>query len=291
MIRPRRRAHAYGAPSSKHRAKIRCRPTTAAGILLLAPVLVVALLVPVVYPVDPFALVAAPLQAPGAATGLPLGTDFVGRDVLAGLAHGGRTTLAVGAGAALIAMALGVAVGGVAGLCGGVADSLLMRLTEFFQVLPALPFAMVALSLFGPSLSLVAISIGVASWPPLARLTRTEVMRIGRLGHVAAARAIGASPAGLLRRSILPHALPSLTAAGSLAVGAAILFEAALAFLGLGDPDTMSWGSMIGENRDFGGDAWWAVLAPGLAIFATVLGVGLIGDGLNDALDPWSPDR
>ena len=253
--------------------------------------LALAIVVPALYPADPFAIAGPPLQPPGASPDLPLGSDFVGRDVLAWLVHGGRTTLAVAAAAALMTVLLGVAVGAVAGFRGGLADALLMRLTEFFQVLPPLPFAMVVLSLFGPSLPAVAIAIGIASWPPLARLARAEVMRIGQLGHVTASRAVGASGRHIVWRAILPNALPPLVAAATLAVGAAILFETGLAFLGLADPDAMSWGAMIGLNRDFAFEAWWTVLPPGLAIFMTVLGVSLVGDGVTDALDPRSPRR
>ncbi len=263
------------------------QPSARAGTALLAPVLALALLGPSLYPADPFAIAAAPLLPPS--PGLPLGSDFAGRDLLAGLVHGGRTTLAVAGAAALMTAVLGVAVGAVAGFCGGLASALLMRLTEVFQVLPPLPFAMVVLSLFGPSLPAVAIAIGIASWPPLARLARTEVMRTGGLGHVTASRAVGASRARLLWRSILPEAVPALAAAATLAVGAAILFETGLAFLGLADPDRMSWGSIVGANRDFALAAWWTVLPPGFAIFMTVLGVGLFGDGVAEALDPRAP--
>ena len=272
-------------------ATILLNPSAVAGMALLAPVLALVIVVPAFYPADPFAIAAAPHEAPGASPGLPLGSDFVGRDVLAGLVHGGRTTLAVATAAALLTVVLGVAVGAVAGFRGGLIGALLMRLTEFFQVLPPLPFAMVILSLFGPSLAAIVIAIGVASWPPLARLARAEVMRIGQFGYVAASRAAGASGPHLVWRVILPNAAPPLVAAATLAAGAAILFETGLAFLGLADSDAMSWGLMIGLNRDFAFEAWWTVLPSGLAILMTVLGVSLIGDGVTEALDPRSPRR
>ena len=209
-----------------------------------------------------------------------------GRDVLAGIVHGGRATLAVGLGAAALYVAIGISVGALAGFHGGLVDGALMRLTEFFQVLPGLLFAMVLASLFGPDPVTVAVAIGVASWPPVARLARAEVLRIKALDYVRASRAIGASDRRLLWRTILPNALAPLIAAATLAVGAAILFEAGLAFLGLGDPDVMSWGLTMGANRDFVLEAWWTVTLPGLAIFVTVLGAGLVGDGLTEALDP-----
>ena len=260
--------------------------SSVAGLVLIALVVAAALVGPALYPVDPFAIVWRPLAPPGEAVAVPLGSDFLGRDVLAGILHGGRATLAVGASAAAICVVIGIAVGTAAGFYGGLLDEALMRLTEFFQVLPGLLFAMTLVSLFGPGPVTVAVAIGVASWPPVARLARAEIMRIKQFDYVRASRAVGASNRRLLWRAILPNALPPLIAAATLAVGAAILFEAGLSFLGLGDPDAMSWGLMMGANRDFVLEAWWAVTLPGLAIFLTVLGVSLIGDGLSNALDP-----
>ena len=257
-----------------------------AGLVLIALVLAMTLVVPAIYPVDPFDIVWRPLAPPGEAPAIPLGSDFLGRDVLAGIVHGGRATLAVGASAAAICLIIGIGIGAAAGFYGGLFDEGLMRIAEFFQVLPALLFAMALVSLFGQSLVTIAVAIGVVSWPPVARLTRAEFFRIKELDYVRASRAIGAPDRRLIWRVILPNALPPLIVAATLTVGAAILFEAGLSFLGLGDPNTMSWGLMIGANRDFVLDAWWAVSLPGLAIFVTVLGVSLIGDGLTEALDP-----
>ena len=270
----------------------RCGPlfirnrSTIAGLVLIALVLAMTLVVPAFYPVDPFDIVWRPLAPPGQAPAVPLGSDFVGRDVLAGIVHGGRASLAVGASAAAICLIIGIAVGAASGFYGGLVDEGLMRIAEFFQVLPALLFAMALVSLFGASLVTIAVAIGVVSWPPVARLTRAEFLRIRELDYVRASRAIGAPDRRLIWRVILPNALPPLIVAATLTVGAAILFEAGLSFLGLGDPNAMSWGLMIGANRDFMLEAWWAVTLPGLAIFVTVLGVSLIGDGLTDALDP-----
>ena len=260
--------------------------STIAGLVLIALVLAMTLVVPAFYPVDPFDIVWRPLAPPGQAPAVPLGSDFVGRDVLAGIVHGGRASLAVGASAAAICLIVGIAVGATAGFYGGFVDEGLMRIAEFFQVLPALLFAMALVSLFGASLVTIAVAIGVVSWPPVARLTRAEFLRIKELDYVRASRAIGAPDRRIIWRVILPNALPPLIVAATLTVGAAILFEAGLSFLGLGDPNAMSWGLMIGANRDFMLEAWWAVTLPGLAIFVTVLGVSLIGDGLTDALNP-----
>ena len=280
-------ATAPGAsPARAMRSRLLRNGSALAGLALVSLVLAATLIVPAFYPVDPFDIVWRPLAPPGEAPAIPLGSDFAGRDVLAGIVHGGRATLAVGASAAAICVIVGIALGAAAGFYGGLVDEALMRVAEFFQVLPALLFAMTLVSLFGPDLLTIALAIGVVSWPPVARLTRAEFLRIKQLDYVRASRAIGASDARLIWRVILPGALPPLVAAATLAVGAAILFEAGLAFLGLGDPNAMSWGLMIGANRDFVLEAWWAVTLPGLAIFVTVLGVSLIGDGLTEALDP-----
>ena len=262
-----------------------------AGLVLLTLMLVMTLIVPAFYPDDPFDIVWRPLAPPGEAAAIPLGSDFLGRNVLAGIVHGGRATLVVGASAAVICVIIGITLGAAAGFYGGLLDEGLMRITEFFQVLPALLFAMALVSLFGPNLVTISVAIGVVSWPPVARLTRAEFLRIKELDYVRASRAIGAPDRRIIWRVILPNALPPLIVAATLTVGAAILLEAGLSFLGLGDPNAMSWGLMIGANRDFVQDAWWTVTLPGLAIFVTVLGVSLVGDGLTDALNPKPHSR
>ena len=243
------------------------------------------------YDADPFRIVWAPHELPGGTAQFPLGTDYIGRDILAGLLTGGAPTLTVGAAAAAITMVIGISMGALAGFYGGWVDNLLMRVTEFFQVLPALLFAMVLVTLFSPSLVTIAIAIGVVSWPQTARLTRAEFLKIKELEYVTAARAIGAGNGRVIWKVILPNAMPPLIVSATLTIGIAILFEAGLSFLGLGDPNVMSWGLMIGANRDYILDAWWPVTFPGLAIFLTVFSVSLIGDGLNDAFNPKLRER
>lgn len=255
------------------------------GLALLVVILGTTLLGPVVHPVDPFDIVGAPHTPPGDPEAW-LGTDHLGRDVLAGLLRGGRPTLAVGAFAALIMLAIGVTIGALAGYFGGWVDEVLTRFTELFQVLPALLFAMVVVTLFSPSLLTTTLAIGVVSWTQVARLTRGEFLRIRSLEYVQAARAMGAGTAHLMWRVILPNAMPPLVVAATLAVGVAILFEAGLSFLGLSDPNVMSWGLMIGSNRNNMLEAWWGVTFPGAAVFLSVLAISLVGDGLNDALNP-----
>ncbi|MDX6751224.1 ABC transporter permease [Geminicoccaceae bacterium 1502E] len=262
-----------------------------AGLGVLCLILLMTLLGPFIYPVDPFELVWAPMTPPLEEPGLWLGTDYLGRDILAGIIHGGAPTLAVGASAAAITVLIGITVGAIAGYFGGRTDDLLMRVTEFFQVLPTLLFAMVLVTLFSPSLVTVAVAIGIVSWPPAARLTRGEFLRIRQLEYVAACRTIGGTDRRIMWMVILPNALPPLVVAATLAIGVAILFEAGLSFLGLSDPNVFSWGMMIGASREYFLDSWWAVAFPGLAICLTVLAVSLVGDGLNDALNPRLRER
>lgn len=256
------------------------------GLFLVGAVIFVTLVGRIVYVADPFEMVALPFTPPFSDMAVPLGTDHVGRDVLAGIINGGAATLMVGGAAALLTVFIGVTVGAIAGYYGGLVDEMLMRLTEFFQVLPALILAMVLVSLFSPSLPTIAIAIGVVSWPATARLTRAEFLRIKQLDYVKSARSIASPDSYIIWRIIFPNALPPLIIATTLVIGVAILFEAGLSFLGLGDPNIMSWGLMIGVGRPYFLDAWWLVTLPGLAIFVTVLGVSLIGDGLNDAFNP-----
>lgn len=261
-------------------------PSGMAGFVLLLAVFALVLLGPVLYPVDPFEIVWVPLTPPFEDGSPLLGTDQLGRDILAGIINGGRATLAVGAAAAALTCIIGIAVGAQAGFHGGRIDAVLARVTEFFQVLPPLLFAMVIVALFTPSLWLVAFAIGVVSWPSVARLTRGEFLRLKSLEFVTASRASGASDRTLVWGVILPNALPPLVIAATLNVATAILFESGLSFLGLSDPNIMSWGLIIGNGRENVFTAWWISTFPGIAIFVTTLGVSLVGDGLNDALNP-----
>jgi peptide/nickel transport system permease protein len=261
------------------------------GLVLLAIVIVTMLLGPTLYPVGPFDLAGKPFTPPFEDPTLPLGSDYLGRDLLAGMVVGGRATLLVGLAAASITVTIGLTVGALAGYFGGWVDEVLSRFTEIFQVMPSLLFAMVLMTLFDPSLLTAIIAIGMVTWTSTARLARAEFMRLRKLEYVSAARAMGAGPLRLMLKEILPNAAPPLIVSATLIIGVAILFEAGLSFLGLSDPNVMSWGLMIGANRKYVLDAWWAVTFPGFAIFLTVLAVSLVGDGLNDALNPKMHQR
>ncbi len=256
-----------------------------AALVLLVLIVLAAIFGPILYPTDPFEMVWAPFSPPGV-DGFLLGTDYLGRDLVAALLHGARVSIVIGLSAAFVSVFIGVTVGALAGFYRGWVEEILMRITEFFQVLPTLLFSMVIVALFGASLPMITFAIGVVSWTAVARITRSEFLRIRELEYVTASRASGAKNGKLMFRVILPNALPPIIVQAALMVGSAILFEAGLSFLGLTDPNVVSWGQVIGSNRQYILDASYTVTIPGLAIFVTVLAISLVGDGLNDALNP-----
>ena len=254
------------------------------GLVLLALVLLAAALAGVLYPGDPFAMVGTPFQAPLGEH--LLGTDQLGRDLAAGLLHGARTTLLVGLVATVIATVLGVAIGGLAGYFGGRLDSLLMRFTELFQTIPFFLFAILLVAVLGASVGSVIFAIALVSWPPMARLVRGEFMSMRNREFVQACVSMGMGHTRIVFVHILPNTLSSIIVTGSLMVATAILIESGLSFLGLSDANTMSWGFIIGSGRSVLRTAWWVCAMPGIAILLTVMAVNLVGDGLNDALNP-----
>ena len=255
------------------------------AMIVLIIIVLTAIFGPSYYPTDPFDMVWMPFSPPGK-EGFLLGTDYLGRDLLAGIIHGARVSIIVGISAAFMTVVIGITVGAFAGYYRGTVEEVLMRLTEFFQVLPTLLFSMVIVALFGASLPMIVMAIGLVSWTAVARITRAEFLRIRELEFVMASRASGASDLRLIFSVILPNALPPIIVQAALMVGTAILFEAGLSFLGLSDPNIVSWGQIIGSNRQYILDASYTVTVPGLAIFITVLAISLVGDGLNDALNP-----
>ncbi|RMC31170.1 ABC transporter permease [Paracoccus alkanivorans] len=255
------------------------------GLAILILIVLGAIFGPLIYPTDPYEMVWAPFSPPGQ-EGFLLGTDYLGRDILSQLLNGARVTLIIGLAAAFVTVAIGITVGALAGFYGGAIEEALMRFTEFFQVLPTLLFSMVIVSLFGASLPMITFAIGVVSWTAVARITRAEFLRIREMDYVMASRASGAPGMRLMFTVILPNSLPPIIVQSALMVGSAILFEAGLSFLGLTDPNIVSWGQIIGSNRQYILEAGYTVTIPGLAIFVTVLAISLVGDGLNDALNP-----
>jgi len=256
------------------------------GLAILTLVVLIAIIGPMVFPQSPWRMVNRPFLAPFAVDGLPLGTDAVGRDVLIGLIHGARVSLMVGLVSTAVALLIGVPIGAMAGYFGGWVDDALMRFTEFFQTIPSFALAIVLLAIFQPSLFYIILTIAIVSWPPVARLVRGEVLSLRTREYVEAAVLSGQSNLQIILRQILPNALPPIIVLASLMVATAILLESSLSFLGLGDPNVMSWGYMIGAARTVLRTAWWLSFIPGIAILLTVLALNLIGEGLNDALNP-----
>ena len=261
------------------------RPIPLTGLVIFAAIVAVALLAPFVFARGPFTIVGMPLLPPGA-PGLLVGSDVLGRDMAVGLAYGARISLLVGITSTLCAVGIGVLLGAVAGYYGGWLDDLLMRVTEFFQIIPSFVLLMVLVAFLQPSLSSTVIGIALVTWPQVARVVRGEFLSLRGREFVQAARTLGMGDARIIFTQVLPNALPPIIVVSSMMVGTAILTESALSFLGLGDPNLLSWGSMIGGSRSAMWVAWWTTVMPGLAIMITVLALNFIGDGLNDALNP-----
>lgn len=261
-------------------------PSAVLGGALLALVAVAALLAGLLHPGDPLDMVGPPFLWPGEDPSLPLGTDLMGRDLAAGLMHGARVSLAVGLASAAIALLIGVTVGALAGFYRARVDAVLMRVTEFFQTIPAFLLAIVLVAVLSPSLGTIVFALGVTSWPGIARLVRAEFLSLREREFVQASIALGAGDAHLILREILPNAWTPVIVSTALLVANAILSEAGLSFLGLGDPNVVSWGSMIGLGRDALRTGWYMTAIPGLAIVATVLGLNLLSDALHAALNP-----
>ncbi len=256
------------------------------GIAILLAVVAFAILAPTLYPQSPWRPVARPFLAPFAMERFPLGTDTLGRNLASGLVHGARVSLMIGVVSTLVALVIGVPLGAVAGYAGGFVDDALMRFTEFFQTIPSFALAIVLVAILQPQLGSIVLAIGVVSWPPVARLVRGEVLSLRSREYVQAAVTIGQSTPRIIFSQVLPNTIAPIIVMGSLMIGSAILLESSLSFLGLGDPNLMSWGYMVGAGRTRLLDAWWISFFPGLAIFLTVLALNLAGEGLNDALNP-----
>lgn len=258
-------------------------PEAVAGFVILGLLGAMALAAPLLFPDDPLAIAGQPLLRPFQDWALPLGTDRLGRDVLAGLFHGARTSLAVGLAAAAASILVGSVVGTVAGFAGGLVDEVLMRITDAFQTVPGFLLSLALVSVVGPSLSVVVAAIALSAWTGPARIARAEVLSIRERDYVASARVIGMHPIEIAFREVLPNALPPVLALSSVIVAAAILTEAALSFLGLGDPNRVTWGGMIAEGRAVLRSAPFLSVIPGIALVFSVLGVYLAGEGVVES--------
>ena len=261
-------------------------PAAMGGSAILLLMVLLALAAPHLFPGDPLDMVAQPLLWPGQDPQYWLGTDSLGRDLLAGVVHGARASLLIGVTAATIGLSIGTIVGACAGYFGGWTEKILGRLTELFQATPSFLFMIVVVSIAPPTIGIISFSIGLTSWTTVARLVRAEFRALKQRDFVLAARSLGYSDLRIIAREILPNALPPIIVTTSVMVATAILMESALSFLGLGDPNRVSWGSLIGSGRDMLRTAWYLTAIPGAAIILAVLSLNLVGDGLNEALNP-----
>lgn len=215
-----------------------------------------------------------------------MGTDDLGRDVFVRFAYGARSSLSVGILAALTASIIGVSIGAIAGYSRGVVDIVLMRISELFQVIPRFFLALLVIAIFGSNIMFIIMTIGLLGWPEVARITRGEFLSLREREYVMAAQALGQTKRKIIFHEILPNAMPPLIVAMTMQVSSAILLEAGLSFLGLGDPSNPSWGLMLNEAQQFLTRAWWMAIFPGLGIFITVAALNVFGDHLTDVLNP-----
>ncbi|MBI4251343.1 MAG: ABC transporter permease [Candidatus Tectomicrobia bacterium] len=277
-----------GAVQSFARRFLRNRAAAAGGGWVAALILICAL-APWLAAGDPLRVGRDAFAPPGAAYWF--GTDNQGRDIWSGILHGARVSLMVGFLAAITSSSIGIAIGAAAGFCGRWVDALLMRLTELFQIMPRFFLALIIISLFGAGIGKVIFVIGVLGWPPTARLIRAEFMTLKEREFIEAGRATGMGNMALCFRHILPNALPPAVVAGSLDVAQAILLEASLSFFGMGDPNLISWGTMLYNAQGYLRQGWWMSVFPGTAIFLAVIAFNLMGDGINEALNPRLRER
>jgi peptide/nickel transport system permease protein len=256
----------------------------ALGLALLACLALAAFMAPLIFPGDPLAITGPSLVPPFTDAAHLLGTDRLGRDVAVELIYGARTTLLVAIASAATALGVGALIGTFAGFFGGIVDEVLMRIAEAFQTIPAFLLALAFVSVTGPTVPTIILAIALGAWPQPARIARAEVLSLRERDFVAAARVIGMHPIEIAVREILPNALTPVISLAAIIVAAAVLIEAALSFLGLGDPNRVTWGSMIAEGRTVLRGAPFLSIVPGVALVITVLAVHLVGRGLAQAI-------
>lgn len=269
-------------PDSVWRLFIR-KPTTLVYLTLLIVMVLLAVVGPMLAG-DPVATGHPVLLAPGGE--FLLGTDHLGRDFLARLLHGGQISLLVGFAVAFLCLTLALVIGGLAGFYGGILDTVLVKVMEFFQVIPGLVLALVAAALLGSDVTIIVIILAVTMWPGVGRIVRGEAMRIAELGYVESARAAGFSGLRILWSDVLPNAMPPILVATTMTVARAILLESGLSFLGIGDSNRPSWGALLSSAQMYMSTGWWLAFFPGLCIFIVVLSINMLGDLLSDALTP-----
>jgi len=266
-------------------------PSGLVGLLLIALAVGMALGAGYFFPAGPWTMAGPPRLWPGQNAAFLLGTDSLGRDLAAGLFHGSRVSLAVGASAAVVSIVIGTVVGSLSGYYGGWLDDVLMRLTDAMQTIPSFLSAIAIVGIVGPSLPTIIFAIAIVSWPMIARLVRAEFLRLRTYDFVQSCRIIGMSDIRIIVTQILPNCLAPIIVASSVLVATAIIVEASLSFLGLGDPNAMSWGTILGNGRAALRTAWYMTAIPAAALVLTVLALNLVGDALNDVLNPRLKER
>lgn len=260
------------------------------GLVTLIMLTVIAILTEHIIPYDPFGVYPNSVLNPPSPV-YPFGTDDLGRDILKLIMFGSKITLLIGFSAVLLSTSIGIVIGAISGYYGGKIDDILMRFTDMLFIIPTFFLILIIIAMFGSNLRNVILIIGLTTWPGIARLTRSEFLSKRELEFVEAARVVGAGNLRIIFRHILPNAIHPVIVTSSLQVGSAILTEAGLSFLGLGDPGHVSWGRMLSLAQLYIRRAWWMATFPGLAIFITVMAFNFVGDGLNDALNPRLKER
>jgi len=255
-------------------------------LILLMPILLAAILAEYIAPYDPFKSRIGPALSPPTDTFL-FGTDQAGRDIFSQVVYGARTALYVALTSTAVAVLLGFAIGLIAGYFRGVVDEILMRMADVVLSIPSFVLIIFLIVLFGGSINTIALVIGFVSWPTLSRVVRSQVLTIREREFVLAARAVGASSFYIILSEVLPNVILPVLPAVTLQMSFAVLVEAGISFLGLGDQSTMSWGNILWlASRSIYVGVWWGILFPGLAISVTIMGFNLLGDGISKIINP-----
>ncbi|MCA2013748.1 ABC transporter permease [Cereibacter sphaeroides] len=266
-------------------------PSGLVGLLLLALVLAMSLTAGWLFPDGPWTMAGPPRAWPGADPRFPLGTDSFGRDLVASIFYGSRISLMVGVSAAGVALVVGIIVGAVAGYFGGWVDDALMRITDAFQTIPNFLLSIAIVGIIGASIGTITFAIAIVAWPMIARLVRADVLRLRTYDFVQSCKIIGMSDLRIIFQQILPNCMAPIIVTASVLVANAIVVEASLAFLGLGDPNVMSWGTVLNIGRQELRSGWYITAVPAVALVVTVMSLNLIGDALNDVLNPRLKER
>ena len=286
-----KKKHGFSALLARFRATLSGNTQLLVGLILVFIMVALAILAPVLSPYDPYALTPEIMKAPGTpgANGAPthwLGTDKLGRDILSQMLWGAQTSLKIGFIAALIAAVVGTLIGGIAGYFGGRVDKVIVEFINIFVMTPSFFLILIIVAMFGSRMIYVMIVIGLTSWPGNARLMRAQAISLRNRTFSTSCQAMGESRLSIMFRHIIPNGIFPIVANTTMQISGAILTEAGLSFLGLGDPNIVSWGQMISSGKSLLTKAPWVAIIPGVAVVLNVLAFFLIGDGLNRVIAP-----